>query len=534
MSNQTELFQAMARPEFYPHPVIRIEQRETHISRVFLTGDYVYKIKKSVDLGFLDYTTPEKRKFYCQQETTLNRRLSDGVYLGVVPISRDNGGYVLDGPGEIIEYAVKMRQLPARCSMMRLLQDKKIDRAAIEDLAIRLVEFYGNTPTGGAIDAFGTLEVIRINGEENFQQTEQFAGTILDAQLFADIQKASRDFSHRRKKLFDARIRAGKIRDCHGDLRTGHIYWVDSIQIIDCIEFNERFRYSDIVSDLAFLLMDVEFSGCAGLAQQLLEYYLHYADDPTGLNVLDFYKCYRAMVRIKVNCIRLSDPALDRKRKDKLRWETSRYLDLAHQYSRFFSRPCLWVICGMVATGKSTIASELAGMMGIEALHSDRIRKKLFGVVPEASMDLDFEEGIYSRSATVRTYERLLTIAREQISQGLSVIVDATFSSAQTREKARLLAGEMDANIIFVECTSPDKIVENRLLQREQTVSISDARLRHLPELKARFDSFESLTGGFHIRIDTQAPIKQNIRDILSQAYRRFSKVVQEEPEMGS
>ncbi len=532
MNNQTELFQAMARPDFYPHQVIRIEQRETHISRVFLTGNYVYKIKKSIDLGFLNYTTLSKRKYYCQQETTLNRRLSQGIYLGVVPISLENGCYVLDGPGQIVEYAVKMRQLPEQCTMMHLLQERKIEKKATEELAVKLSEFYNKTPTGDGIDSFGALDIIRDNCEENFQQIEKIAGNILDPQLFENIIRASRSFLQRRKKLFESRIEMGKIRDCHGDLRSGHIYWIDGIQIIDCIEFNERFRYSDIASDLAFLLMDIEFRGFADTSWQLLDYYVRCADDPTVFLLLDFYKCYRAMVRTKVDTIRLTDQALSPKEKNKLNKAVNRYLNLAYQYALSFSRPCLWIICGMVATGKSTIASELAGILGVEALHSDNIRKDLFGVSPENFMDPGFEKGIYSRRASTLTYDKLLNLAREEISRGSSVIVDATFSSAHSRTNARLLAREMEANSIFVECTAPEEILKNRLLQRETTNTVSDARLRHLPELKNRFEPFQGLTEGLHISIDTQSPIKQNIMGILSQAYSLFSRIIQEEPEI--
>ena len=429
MQNQTEIFQSMERPEFYPHPVAHVETRETHISKVFLTGDYVYKIKKPENLGFLDYTTLDKRKYYCQQETILNRRLSLNIYLGVVAITFKEGRYYLEGPGTVIEYAVKMRQLSEDNSMLSLLRRGKINRKAIEQLAQTLTNFYGRVATDGKIKSFGSLKTIQANCEENFEQAAPFGGNILDERLFQIVRAATRSFLHRRKVLFKHRVVAGKIRDCHGDLRSGHIYFTDGIQIIDCIEFNERFRYADITSDLAFLVMDLDYEGFPKIAQHLIHSYVQYADDPDVFVLIDFYKCYRAVVRAKVNCLRLAEKALGEWEKSKLRRETDRYLNLAYQYAILFTRPTIWVVCGMVASGKSTLSEKLSEKLGIKILRSDLIRKKLFGLEPDESMNVPFEEGIYSKGSSSLIYGKLLMLAQEEIEKGASVILDATFSS---------------------------------------------------------------------------------------------------------
>jgi len=530
MTQQTEIFQAMARPEFYPHPVTKIDQRETHISKVFLTGDYVYKIKKAVDLEFLDYTSLSKRKFYCQQETLLNRRLSHDIYMGVVAVTLADGRYFLDGPGEVVEYAVKMRQLPEQCAMMRLLRHGKMDRETTEQLAQTLAEFYGRAATGQGINSYGAWETIRANCEENFQQTDQFAGNILDERMFQVIRAATRSFLHRRKVLFEQRVNAGKIRDCHGDLRSGHIYLTDGIQIIDCIEFNERFRYSDITSDLAFLIMDLDFEGFPKSARHLLDCYARYADDPDVFVLIDFYKCYRAFVRAKVNCLRLADRALGKWEKRRLRRETDRYLDLAYTYALLFTRPTLWVLCGMVASGKSTIATELSVKLGIRVLRSDLIRKELFGLHPDDFVDVPFEEGIYSKGVASLTYGKLLMSAQEEIAKGASVILDATFSSQHQRSEALRLARDMDANIIFIECTSPIKVLKDRLVKRETDVSVSDARLHHFKQFKSQFEPLDDIADEMHIRIDTQKPVKENMMEILSHDYSLLSKVITARP----
>ncbi len=480
-------------------------------------GDYVYKIKKQVNPGFLDYTTLEKRKYYCRQETILNRRLSRNIYLGVVAITLKEGRYYLEGPGKVIEYAVKMRQLPENNSMLSLLRRGKINRKAIEQLAQTLTGFYGRAATDATMNSFGSWETIQANCEENFEQTARFAGNILDERMFQIVRAATRSFLHRRKVLFEHRVDAGKIRDCHGDLRSGHIYFADGIQIIDCIEFNERFSYSDTTSDLAFLIMDLDCEGFPRTAQHLIDSYVRYADDPDVFVLIDFYKCYRAFVRAKVNCLRLKDEKLGDWKKVRLLRETDQYLNLSYRYAIFFTRPTIWVVCGMVATGKSTLAEELSKTLGIKVLRSDLIRKELFGLQPDASMDVSFEEGIYSKRSRALTYGKLFMLAQEEIERGGSVIIDATFGSKRQRSEALRLARDMDANIIFVECVSPAAVLKDRLKKREAKVTVSDARLHHFKELKSRFEPLDDMPDEMHIRIDTQKHLNESMMQILSQ-----------------
>jgi aminoglycoside phosphotransferase family enzyme/predicted kinase len=526
MSHQADIFQAMARPDFYPHTVSRVEQKETHASRVFLTGHFVFKVKKAVDLEFLDYTSLDKRKFYCHQETLLNRRLSQDIYIGVVPIFFNTGCYSMEGPGQVIEYAVKMRQLPEQCSMMQLLRRGKIDRQAARQLALKLAEFYNQASTGEEINVFGASEVIRTNCEENFLQTDRFVGNMLDKQMHHKISTATHSFFEKRKALFDERVKTGKIRDCHGDLRSGHIYWTDTIQVIDCIEFNERFRYSDTVSDMAFLIMDMEFENLPEIGHHLLDCYVQNTDDPGAYLLVDFYKCYRAMVRAKVNCIRLENRSLGQREKIKLRRETDRYLELAYHYAKVFTHPTIWVICGMVASGKSTIATEIAGRLGVGVLSSDLIRKDLFGLQPEDSRDLPFEEGLYTKSASSLTYNKLFKLAREEIANGLPVVLDATFSSKLKRKEILHTARDEQVNIFFVESTAPDKVIKDRLMLREGRNTVSDARLHHFEQFKSRFEPLTELNREIHVSIDTQLPVKENIVRILSSHYNQLSKKI--------
>ena len=518
MDHQEKIFQSMETSGFYPHPVSRIEQRETHISKVFLTGAYVYKIKKSVNLEFLDYTTLAKRNYYCHQETTLNRRLSHNIYLGVVAITFKEGRYYLSGPGKPVEYAVKMRQLPEDCSLIRMLKDGKVHYTAIEQLARMLADFYQSSATSEKITSFGSWETIRANCEENFGQMEKFSREMFNDRIFQVIHAATRSYLIRRQPLFQHRTENGKICDCHGDLRSGHVYFDDGIQIIDCIEFNERYRYSDIASDLAFLAMDLDFEGFPEMAEHLINFFAQYANDADMFVLIDFYKCYRAVIRAKVNCLRLENSNIGDWGRSRIRREIDRYMDLAYGYALQFTRPTLWVVCGMPASGKSTISNELSGILDINVFCSDLVRKELFGLKPHDFMDVPFEKGIYSKGAGSLTYGKLLLLAQEEIEKGDSVILDATFSNIHQRGEALRLAGDTDANIVFVECLSPVNLSKARLMKRRTGSSISDARLRHFEQFKKRFEPLNEIPDEIHIPIDTERPLQESIRKILSQA----------------
>lgn len=517
LKHQKKVFQAMEQPDFYPHPVTCVEKRETHISKVFLTGSYVYKIKKAVNLEFLDFSTLKKRRHFCRRELSLNRRLTNNIYLHVVAITFKEGRYYLEGPGNPVEYAVKMRQLADDFSMPVLLKRSKIDSNAVQDLALRLVEFYNQASFVEYNNDLGSWETIRTNCEENFRLAEKFAGEIFNERKFQIVRAATRSFLVRKKALFLRRMEQGKIRDCHGDLRTEHIYFTDDgIQIIDCIEFNESLRCQDITSDIAFLLMDFDYEGFPQIGRHLLNAYIEQTKDRDAFILLDFYKCYRAFVRCKVNCLRLQEGDLGKYEKSKLLRETAKYLDLAYSYAVQFTRPVLWIVCGMPASGKSTISKELAKVFDIKVYHSDVIRKELFGMQPNDPSVMPFEEGIYSQNATSLTYGKLLFMAQEEIEKGNSVILDATYSISRHRNEALRLARDKDVNIIFAECISPENLLKVRLLKREKALSVSDARLDHFKQFRKRFEPVNEVQDEIHIHVDTANPVNECIQQILS------------------
>lgn len=516
---QSAILSVLSNPDFYPHPVSTIQVEETHISTVFLTGDFVYKVKKPVDFGFLDYTTLEKRLRYCKQEVLLNKRLSENIYLDVVPITQEPTGYALNGPGKPVEYAVKMRQLPKERTMLQLLRRAEFSLNRLRDLVQILVRFYQKTEKGPEIDAMGSRELIWVNIEEDFVQTNPFVSTILDRVQFSDLHRRVRTFLNSQGELFDRRIKSGCIRDCHGDLRLGHIYFTDSISIIDCIEFNERFRYGDSASDLAFLAMDLDYNGFSDIGQKLLAEYARSADDPDIFLLVDFYKCYRAHVRCKVECLRYGAGDLSGREAHIAKERAMSYFGLAWRYADTFSRQTLWIVCGLSGSGKSTIAAELGKRMNLQCYRSDVIRKKLFGLSPEQQVVTAFGKSIYTPSASDKTYEQLLLKARKEMSRGRSVIVDGTFGRLEHRVLARRLAEQMEANLIFIECRCRQSTLRQRLSAREEQKSISDARLEHLDAQNQAFEPLDELWDSLHLAINTEQPLHQCVHEILSKGY---------------
>jgi aminoglycoside phosphotransferase family enzyme len=325
------LVQALLRPNAYPEKSTKIELVQTQISFVFLADDYVYKVKKPVDFGFLDFTTLEKRRFYCQQEVLLNRRLCRNVYLDVVPITQTNGEFAIGGEGEVFEYAVKMHRLPEDRTMDRLLKAGQVTPQMVASVAQKLVEFHHQAQT--ISKGFGDLETARLNIEENITQTEKYKGTIISPQIYDRIKDYNYSFMDKNARLFGKRVRDGRVKDCHGDLHAAHICLGKEICIFDCIDFNDRFRYTDVANEIAFLAMDLDFHGFPDLAKHFVDSYVKLSGDRELLELLDFYKCYRAYVRGKVESFKLDDPYISAEEKGKVAGIAKRYFELAESYA---------------------------------------------------------------------------------------------------------------------------------------------------------------------------------------------------------
>jgi aminoglycoside phosphotransferase family enzyme len=290
-------------------------------------------VKKAVDLGFLDFTTLEKRRFFCEKELELNRRLCEGMYLEVVPINRSNA-IKIKGEGETVEYAVKMKRMPQQRMMSRLLEENKVDDRLVGRIAKIIADFHSKAETNRRISEFGSLALIETNWKENFEQTEEFVGKTLSTEDFKLIHERISDFMKRNVPLFKKRMTEGRVRDCHGDIHSGNIFVTDGIYIFDAIEFNERFRYSDVASDIAFLAMDLDFKERTDLSDFFVERYIKYSGDQELTKLLPFYKCYRAYVRGKVTSFKLKDPNVGREEKSAAIKEAKAYFKIASTYAK--------------------------------------------------------------------------------------------------------------------------------------------------------------------------------------------------------
>lgn len=514
-----EVCAAMARSDIYPRAASRLERRDTHISAVFLTEEWVYKLKKPVDFGFLDFSNLAARKRFCELETLLNQRLSHDVYAGVVKISRDEkGGFSLDGPGEAVEYAVKMRRLPDEAGLDRLLAEKRASASDMEMLGRRLADFYEHSARNAEIDRYGQPEAIEFNMEENFEQVGPFVGRLIGEEEWEFVRQASRTFFECRANLFRRRVETGRIRDGHGDLRSEHIYFHDGIQIIDCIEFNDRFRYGDVVADLSFLHMDLEHRGRPDLSRAVLAAYAVRADDPAAYALLDFYATYRAIVKVKVACLRSTEVESAAEQKA-LKELSQGYINDAYRYAVQFSRPTLWVFTGLPATGKSSLAARVAEALDLTLLASDRIRDEMAWPERSAKGVVPYDQGVYRQEYRNLVYARMLGLAQECIKSGRSVILDATFSSHKWRDEATRLAENLDSNLLFVECLAGEETIRARLKRRESEANLSDARVEHLSEILGRYELLAEVPEEAHLRARTEQPFEKTFEDLLSEAY---------------
>ncbi len=331
------MLEALKTPESYDSPVKEISLIQTHISWVFLTGDFVYKIKKPVDFGFLDFTTLEKRMKFCKKELEINRMFSPEMYIDVLPVNKFDHMIKINGPGETIDYAIKMKQLPQENLMNRLLEKNLIETKTIDKIIDIIIDFYSKTQTYTDPHSIGSLETVKFNWKENFRQTRPFIGETIDQKTFDTIERKVSEFMEKNSELFSKRLREGKVKWCHGDLHSGNIFVVnEKIYIFDAIEFNERFACSDVASDIAFFLMDLDFHHRKFLSDYFLKRYVEKTGDSEVTKFLDFYKCYRAFVRGEVTGFKINDPNVPDFEKKEAKNTAKMYFQLALEYAKNF------------------------------------------------------------------------------------------------------------------------------------------------------------------------------------------------------
>ncbi len=472
----------------FPFSVKELKVLQTHISYVFLADEVVYKIKKPVNFGFLDFSTLEKRKFYCEREVVLNRRLCPEVYLGVVGVVEREGQFFLEGEGKVLDYAVKMKRLPEEGMMTRLLTEGTLTSKHIDLLIEKLVPFYQKADTNEEISQYGSLEVISFNVEENFTQTERFVGKALSSRKYDHIVNYSRSFMKENKSLFEARCSGGFIKDGHGDLYSANICFDDlkEVYVFDCIEFNERFRCGDVCSDLAFLAMDLDFHRKDDLSTYFITEYVKKSGDRDLLSLLNFYKCYRAYVRGKIGCFTWEDERVEEGLRNQALASAQRYFDLAFHYTG--GLPKVIVFMGLSCTGKTYFAERLKQEYPLVYLSSDVERKRLLELNPEEHYYAEFEKGIYSPEISDRVYQGLAERTLEEVRYGRDVLLDATFRKRKWREMLLKKLEQVKCEILFVWFTAKDEVIQRRFAKRAQQKTVSDALYTTYLEQKKNFD----------------------------------------------
>jgi uncharacterized protein len=484
-----KLITALSDPAVYPHGPDSVQVVHTHISVVFLAGELVYKVKKPLNLGFLDFTTLELRRRFCNQEVLLNSRFSEDIYLGVVSIYEGNSGINLAGQGREIEVAVLMRRIPEHEVMKAMLEKDLVTPSMLDRLARRIASFHAEASSGGAITHFGSPEVIFHNLKENFVQAESFVGRTISGETLDRITSLSLEFVSTNEPLIRKRMREGFIRDCHGDLHLDHVVITNGIVLVDCIEFNDRFRYGDTASDLAFLLMDLDFRGFPAYSDRISSAYAEHSGDRDAPVLLGFYKSYRAFIRGKVLGFELDEEEISSEEKASAKRTATHYFQLALACLAPPQKPVLIAFCGLMGTGKSYLAAKLSKRLGIEHLKSDVLRKEIRGVSPDKHLLDKYGEGFYTSKATDRVYEVLLGKARQALEERRSLILDASFMRYGYRSGARALAEESNARFRIIGCAAPAEVIKHRLDERHlRPGEPSDGRWEIFREQESRFE----------------------------------------------
>ena len=480
---QASLFNILAllEPTVYPYAVKHCELIETHISWVILTGDYAYKIKKPVDLGFLDFSTLEKRHYYCLEELRLNRRLAADIYLDVVAITG-----TLEQPTvnerqskqtTVIEYAVKMRQFPQQAQLDRMLLAGKLLPQHIDVFAQRIAKFHQQIDTATSTTQYGDIKQVCQPVQENIEQIRRYINNEKCQSMLADLEQWSNSEYKKLELVFKQRKQAGFIRECHGDMHLRNLAWIDNEAVLfDCIEFNPELRWIDVISDIAFLVMDLQDRQQPQLAQRFLNQYLEATGDYAGVAVLPYYLFYRALVRAKVDAIRAAQSDISSDEKVEAEKDMAGYLDLAYRYTQKI-KPKLIITRGLSGSGKTSISGMLLEQFPAIRIRSDVERKRLFGLKAEQSAKTTSGEGIYAADATERTYNKLAELASNIIDAGFNVIVDATFIKPEQRTPFRLLAKAKKVSFLILEFTASAETLRQRIINRHGDASDADIQV---------------------------------------------------------
>ncbi|VAW90725.1 FIG00496272: hypothetical protein [hydrothermal vent metagenome] len=504
-----KLITALLDKSAYDHSTYKITLLETHISWVILTGEFAYKIKKPVNLGFLDFSTVEKRHFYCNEELRLNSRLAPQLYLAVVTINGSKQKPYINGDGKVIEYAVKMRQFSQQTQFDRLLENNKLTEMQIDSLASTVAKFHSEAEIADKQSEYGNSETILTPAIENFTQIKKQHDFICDIDQLKQLEDWSYNYYYSHKNTFFHRKNNNYIRECHGDMHLRNIaYWQDEIVIFDCLEFDDKLRWIDVISEIAFSVMDLDERNKQHLAWRFLNAYLEYTGDYSAITVFRFYLVYRAMVRAKINCIQSQQIHADSLLQHKLIQNYNNYINLALNYTKT-KQTKLIITHGLSGTGKTTLSQKVLEKKSLIRLRADIERKRLFGLDALSFSNSNLNSNLYSKVATDKTYQQLFKFAKPILQNGWSVIIDASFLDVKYRQQALLLAEQNNAQFIILDCHASKAKLQQRITTR--LASKIDASEACHTVLEQQIKDYQPITTKEHkytIQINTEHPLK--------------------------
>jgi uncharacterized protein len=510
-ANFRPLIKSLQEPSIYDHEVKDLSIVETHISWVVLTGPYAYKIKKPVNLGFLDFSTLDKRHYYCKEELRLNRRLAPLTYIDVVTITGTQQAPVLNGTGPPLEYAVQMVQFPQQAQLDRVLARHALTDKHIHQLAQKVAVFHDTVDAADKNAPYGTPERVHDQVMQNFAQISPRLGHSTDIDRLGEIKSWTEAEYERRFDTLTARKRNGFIRECHGDMHLRNIALVnEELLIFDCIEFSDDLRWIDVMSEVAFVVMDLEDRRQPNFARQFLNAYLEHTGDYAGLTVLRYYLCYRAMVRAMVSAIRAEQSGLIQDDKQQALADYGEYTALALSYTTI-SQPALIITHGLSGSGKTTVTASLLAHQPIIRLRSDVERKRIHGLPAGARSDSTLGAGLYRTEVSQKTYDHLAELSNTLLAAGFTVVVDAAFLKRSERYAFRTLAEHLGVPFAILDCQASEETLLNRITVRErQGIDASEANAAVLTHQLATHEPLTNQERALTLTIETTHPVDGN------------------------